>query len=143
LKVQIQKSARRAGIKIAPIRRAIEKTLEGEDQTNAEVSVLLVTNARIRELNLLYRGVDSPTDVLAFAMNEGEFPGLHPQLLGDIVISVEMAEKQARDAEHGLMREMSLLAIHGTLHLLGYEDETASGRARMRRCERKYLEYLE
>jgi probable rRNA maturation factor len=103
------------------------------------VSVLIVGDARIRELNRIYRGVDSPTDVLAFAMAEGELAHLNPELLGDIVISAETAEAQAKRMGHDATQELQLLAVHGTLHLLGHEDETASGRARMRRLARKYL----
>lgn len=99
----------------------------------------MVNDARIRELNRQYRNIDSPTDVLAFAMGEGEFADLHPQILGDVVISMDKAGEQAERAGHGLPEELRLLAVHGTLHLLGYEDETPSGRARMRRRERKYL----
>lgn len=130
---------RKPGIRVAPLRQAIKKTLDGEKRADAEVSVLLVDNAHIGELNRLYRGVDSPTDVLAFAMNEGEFADLHPELLGDVIISVEKAEEQASQRKHALMDEIRLLAIHGTLHLLGHSDKTASGRARMRRLERRYL----
>jgi probable rRNA maturation factor len=131
---------RKPGIRVAPIRQAISRTLEGEDRAAGEVSVLLANDARIHELNRRYRGVDAPTDVLAFAMGEGEFTDLHPEILGDIVISVEKAEKQAESAGHNLMYELCLLAVHGTLHLLGFEDDTASSRARMRRRERKYLD---
>ena len=130
---------RKPGIRVAPIRQAINKTLEGENRPGAEVSVLLVNDVRIRELNRRYRGVDSPTDVLAFAMGEGEFAELHPEILGDVIISVETAEKQAECGGHSLIDELCLLAVHGTLHLLGFDDNTASGRTRMRRRERKYL----
>jgi probable rRNA maturation factor len=130
---------RKSGIRVAPIRQVIKKTLEGENRADAEISVLLADNARIHELNRLYRGVDSPTDVLAFAMGEGEFADLHPEIIGDVVISVEKAEEQAQRAGHGLMEELCLLAVHGTLHLLGHKDESASGRSRMRRRERRYL----
>jgi probable rRNA maturation factor len=101
--------------------------------------VLLVGDTRIRDLNRQYRDIDSPTDVLAFAMGEGTFADLHPELLGDVVVSVERAEEQAQRAGHSLDEELRLLAIHGTLHLLGYEDESTSGRARMRRRGRAYL----
>ena len=103
------------------------------------MSVLLAGDARVRTLNRLYRGKDSPTDVLAFPMGEGEFADIQPELLGDIVISVDRAQVQSARAGQSLMQELKLLAVHGTLHLLGYEDETAAGRARMRRRERKYL----
>jgi len=102
------------------------------------VSVLIVTDARIRELNRTYRGIDSSTDVLAFPMAEGKFAALNPDLIGDIVISAERARVQAQQAGHDLIDELRLLAAHGTLHLLGYEDETSRGRARMRRLAQKY-----
>ena len=67
---------------------------------------------------------------------------LHPDLLGDVAICVDAADKQKDRAGHSLIEEIRFLAIHGTLHLLGYEDETASGRARMRRRGRMYLKKL-
>jgi probable rRNA maturation factor len=130
---------RRPAIKSDPIRKAVETTLAGERRTEAEVSVLIVNDALIRELNRSYRGIDSPTDVLAFPMAEGEFASVHPDLLGDVVISADRAEAQAARAGHDLMTEIRLLAVHGTLHLLGYEDETGKGRARMVRLARAYL----
>lgn len=103
------------------------------------MSVLIVRDARMRELNRAYRGVDSSTDVLAFSMREGEFSSISPHVLGDVVISAERAQAQAERAGHDLMDELRLLAVHGTLHLLGYEDETGGGRARMRRLARRYV----
>lgn len=105
--------------------------------------MLIVNDVRIRALNRQYRGIDAPTDVLSFSMTEGEFANLHPETLGDVVISAQRAESQAKAAGHGVTDELKLLAIHGTLHLLGYEDETASGRARMLRLGRKYLRRVE
>ena len=90
-----------------------------------EVSVLLCDDAFIRELNAAHRGVDKATDVLSFAQED-------PHLLGDIVISLETAERQARAAGWPPESEAALLATHGLLHLLGYEDETAAGAALMR-----------
>jgi len=130
---------RKPQINIAPLREAIEQTLRGENREDAEVSVLLVNDERMRDLNRTYRGVDSTTDVLAFPMGEGEFPELNPQMLGDIVVSVERALLQAKQAGHDLVDEVRLLAVHGTLHLLGYEDETSAGRTRMRRLAKKYI----
>ena len=135
----VRKSVRRPGIRIAPIREVIERALDGEKRTDAEVSVLIVGDSRIQKLNRTYREIDSPTDVLAFPMGEGEFGDFHPHILGDVVISADRAQKQADRAGHSLTDELRLLAVHGTLHLLGYEDETARGRARMRRRGRKYL----
>ncbi len=98
-----------------------------------EVTLRLTDDPTIRELNRVYRKRDKPTDVLAFAQREGEGGGLHPGLLGDIVISVETAARQAR---RGLERELLFLAAHGLCHLLGYDhstdDEEAEMNARMR-----------
>ncbi|MBI4831895.1 MAG: rRNA maturation RNase YbeY [Candidatus Lindowbacteria bacterium] len=134
---------RKPRLELAPIREAIEKTLEGEKRPEAEVSALVVSDTRIRALNRRYREIDSPTDVLSFPMADGEFANLHPDVLGDIVISVDRAESQAKAAGHSLMDELKLLAIHGTLHLLGFEDETAPGRAKMLRLARRYLRRVE
>ena len=78
-----------------------------------------------------YRGVDRPTDVLAFAMREGPFAHLNPQILGDIVISAETALRQARAGRRPLAEELTHLLIHGTLHLLGYDHEVSPTAARL------------
>jgi len=88
-----------------------------------EVSVLLTDDRDIAELNLIYRGVDRPTDVLAFPQDE--------TLLGDVVISVETAKRQAEERGKPLDDELDLLVAHGLLHLLGYDDDTPEGLERM------------
>jgi probable rRNA maturation factor len=108
--------------------------LTGQDGAGAELEVTLrlTDDETIRQLNREYRGRDRPTDVLAFAQREGEGGALHPHLLGDIVISIETAARQAR---RGLERELLFLAAHGLCHLLGYDhatdDEEAEMNARM------------
>ncbi|MDR5694687.1 MAG: rRNA maturation RNase YbeY [Armatimonadota bacterium] len=124
------------------IRRVVVRALkelgcEGE----VEVSVALVDDAYIQELNREYRGVHQPTDVLGFPLEEEVDTPI--RMLGDIVISVERAREQARQYNHSLRRELALLAIHGLLHLLGYEDETDEGAAVMWRRQRALLEILE
>lgn len=91
--------------------------------TAAEVSVMLVNNQAMQALNLEYRGLDRPTDVLSFAQLEGEelFDVLDVPILGDIVISMEQAEAQATEYGHSLGRELAFLLVHGLLHLAGYE----------------------
>jgi probable rRNA maturation factor len=81
------------------------------------------------ELNQAYRGVDGPTDVLAFRMTEGRFARLGPGLLGDVVISAETAARQA--APGALQAELALLLVHGILHLAGYDHGRARDRQRM------------
>jgi probable rRNA maturation factor len=115
----------------------IEKMLHhaAEDQgieAGSELSVTFVNNEEIQQINNDYRGKNVPTDVISFAMEElgeGEIainvPGA-PRMLGDIIISVERAKEQAADYGHSEERELGFLAIHGFLHLLGYdhmEDE--------------------
>src|SRR5436190_1340888 len=86
-----------------------------------QVGLTLTDDAEIHALNRDYRRKDKPTDVLAFAMREGEGGGLHPGQLGDVVISVETARRQAK---HGLPREITFLWAHGLCHLLGYDHQT-------------------
>jgi len=92
--------------------------------------VLLVGDRAIRRLNRAYLSRDHPTDVLAFPQPRGfSLPG--PHLLGDVVISVDTAARQAKAHGHSLNQELALLLIHGLLHLLGYDDSTPAARRRM------------
>ncbi|MCZ6479043.1 MAG: rRNA maturation RNase YbeY [candidate division NC10 bacterium] len=95
-----------------------------------EVSVLLVDDRAIRRLNKVYLNHDRPTDVLAFPQQQG-LPSPQPHLLGDVVISVETAARQAKEHGHSLPHELALLLIHGILHLVGYDDSTPATRRRM------------
>lgn len=108
-----------------------------------EVSLLFVDDAHIHELNLEYRGKDAPTDVLSFALEEGDEPdilgGPEETLLGDIIISLETAARQAEEFGHSLEREVTYLTIHGMLHLLGFDHETETDKAAMREREEAIL----
>jgi probable rRNA maturation factor len=107
-----------------------------------EVSVLITDDAGIRKLNSDYRGKDTHTDVLSFPQLEGEDSDFSPgmaALLGDIVISMETAARQAAEFGHPLEREMAFLAVHGALHLLGYDHEEAADKAEMRLAEETVL----
>ena len=84
-----------------------------------EICVTLVSDRRIHELNRDYRAKDRPTDVLSFAQNEGELAELNPTVLGDVIISLETAERQREGRT--LMDETTHLLIHGVLHLMGYD----------------------
>ncbi|MCQ6273639.1 rRNA maturation RNase YbeY [Bacillus sp. V3B] len=98
-------------------------------EANSELSVTFVTNDRIQEINREYREKDKPTDVISFAMEElgeGEIPltGVDlPRVLGDVIISLAKAREQADDYGHSFIRELGFLAVHGFLHLLGYDHE--------------------
>lgn len=123
-------------------RVAIEKLLD-ED---VEVGVLWVDDAYIKTLNREYRGKDCPTDVLSFALQEqsGDEPEIlddpfREMVLGDIVISLETAQRQAEEFGHTLERETAFLLVHGMLHLLGYDHQEEAEQLKMRQEEEKIL----
>ena len=101
-----------------------------------EVAIALVSDARMRVLNRSYRGVDRATDVLSF--DGSHEPADRRRLtahLGDLVIATGVAARQARDAGHSYQTELRVLALHGLLHLLGYDHESAADGGRMKRAE--------
>lgn len=114
------------------INRVVKATLENENfKKDAEVSVSFVNNETMHKLNLEYRGKDKPTDVLSFPMTDGDEEeddidlSTGAVMLGDIIISAEKAMEQANEYGHGIEREICFLAVHSTLHLLGYDHETS------------------
>lgn len=113
---------------------------------NNEVSLVFCDDAYIQDLNKKYRGKDQSTDVLSFALNEGEEPeivdGPSHVLLGDIIISLETAARQAEEYNHSLEREVAYLTVHGMLHLLGYDHMTEEEKAEMRIEEEHVLSLL-
>ena len=133
-------------IRTTPLRQAAKRLLTQESLAKAEVSVLLTDDKEIHLLNQNYRGYDKPTDVLSCAQRDTleealpmpTLPGI-PVMLGDVVISVETARRQAETHGIPLERELALLTVHGILHLLGYEDETESGAKKMRQREQEIL----
>jgi probable rRNA maturation factor len=134
------------GLRLPPWHRAeaaARKLLAVAGRPQAEVSVLLVDDARIQELNRDWRKQDKPTDVLSWpqeAAGERTLVGpQQPDILGDVVISVDTAVRQAQRRGWSLADETALLLIHGILHLLGYEDETEAGAEAMRKVERGLL----
>lgn len=109
-----------------------------EIDNGSELSVTFTDNARIREINREYRNKDAATDVISFAMEEqGEDePSIIggediPRILGDIIISIERTEEQAAEYGHSFDRELGFLALHGFLHLLGYDHMTEEDEAVM------------
>ena len=107
---------------------------------DAELSISFVDDTQIQELNRHYLGRNRPTNVLAFSMREGEFPSLHPQVLGDVVISVDTAHRQSNRFGLTDMETIILLMIHGILHLLGYDHEgTKKGAREMALIQKELL----
>lgn len=127
---------RRRGLTNAPsgatIRRRVEAMLAHLQMPKAEVSILLTDDKEIRILNRDYRGFDKPTDVLSFSMLEGEGARFAGDVLGDIVLSVTTASRQAREAKRPLLDEATMLVAHGLLHLLGWDHQTPAEDRKMR-----------
>lgn len=124
---------------------AARAVLNSEGQVQeAEIGVVFVNDQYIHQLNKEYRGVDRPTDVLSFAMQEGEpMPGEDEEhILGDVIISLETALRQSKEYEHSLHREVAFLTVHGVLHLLGYDHQTEDQRRLMRDKEEAVLKKL-
>lgn len=109
---------------------------------NAELSILFVGDRAMRTLNRRYRGKDKTTDVLSFSLREGAFSHVQPDILGDIVVAVPTAARQAVEAGHPLGREIEFLLVHGLLHLLGYDHERGGEARRMKRRESQLLKRM-
>jgi probable rRNA maturation factor len=111
------------------------------ESAKPEVSILLLDDAGIAALNGQYRGKPQPTDVLSFPLYTAEeLAGIQPDVLGDVVISLETAARQAERTRCALWEEMTRLLIHGVLHLLGHDHEQGPAAARaMRARERRLL----
>jgi len=115
------------------------RILNDSGRSEAELSILITDDEEICSLNRIYRAVDRPTDVLSFSQLEGEGPVTALQLLGDVVISWETAQRQALDLAHTVQEEMERLLVHGVLHLLGFDHEKDEEAARvMKETEEKY-----
>jgi probable rRNA maturation factor len=123
------------------MREVADFVLESLGFQEAELSVVLVSDRRMKQLNRKYLGRDRPTDVLAFAQWEGGGKRLHPACIGDVVISAEMAAGQAGI---DLNQELDLLLVHGILHLVGYEHTRLSKEATaMQRKERQLVRRIQ
>lgn len=123
-----------------------QRSLQAEAcSENCEVSVVLTDDGTIQELNRDYRGIDAPTDVLSFSQAEGE-GGFETEaeenLLGDIVISVETAQRQAEQQGHSMEHEIDVLIVHGVLHLLGYDHAEPEEEKKMFSRQAEILESI-
>ncbi|WP_106768354.1 rRNA maturation RNase YbeY [Paenibacillus faecalis] len=130
---------------ISLLERILQQAGKAEGITEGEVDLTFVDDKQIHELNKEYRGIDRPTDVLSFAMNEETDEELQiiyeldeedelnsvPDVLGDIIISVSRAKLQSEEYGHSLERELGFLFVHGFLHLLGYDHQDAESESVM------------
>lgn len=110
---------------IAYLKKILKHALKYKKIKKATFSVIIVTNEEIHKINKVYRNIDRPTDVISFALEDEkrEIPSGR-RLLGDIYISIDQARIQKESYGHSLYRELSFLAVHGLLHLLGYDHQT-------------------
>ncbi|MFQ5901230.1 MAG: rRNA maturation RNase YbeY [Thermodesulfobacteriota bacterium] len=117
----------------------VQAILRNVRSHDCEISLLLTDNLQIQDLNREYRGEDHPTDVLSFSMCEGEFKGLNPHILGDVVISVERADEMKEERGVTFQVMTAILIIHGILHLHGYDHKKGLNDARVMEKEEARL----
>ena len=110
-------------IPLKKIQKTARAILNALDFPDGELSILIVDDQQIADLNLTYLNRKGPTNVIAFPMREGQFDEITPNLLGDVVISIETARREADAAGLSLQNRFDQLLIHGILHLLGYDHE--------------------
>jgi probable rRNA maturation factor len=125
------------GVDCRLLRSRAVRVLRELERFDAELSIALVDDATISDLNRRYRSKAGPTDVLSFSQLEGEHVELAGNLLGDVVISLETAARQARVAHRGLDSEVAKLLVHGILHLIGHDHERDDEARVMQQLERR------
>jgi probable rRNA maturation factor len=138
-----RKAPASAPVRSARVRVLAERMLRHLERDACELSVLLTDDPFIRGLNETHRGKDRPTDVLAFPLlPAGEIEPEAPAgaLLGDVVISIDTAERQAKQRRHALMDEITFLLAHGILHLVGYDHQTDAEEAVMNAMTRALVQ---
>ena len=124
------------------LERATREALKHQTVSSAsELTIVLTDDARLKELNRDYLGIDAPTDVLSFPASETD-PETGARYIGDIIISMARARSQATAAGHPLESEVQLLVVHGVLHLLGHDHATAEEKAQMWKAQAEILKIL-
>lgn len=139
--IHYRNDVRRSGVDGRALVATARRLLAAVGERGAALSLSLVNDDAIRSLNAQYRGKDAATDVLSFPL-EHEASGSSERLLGDVVISVDTARRQAEDYDASLQREIYRLLIHGLLHLKGHDHEEAGERRVMRREERRLADAI-
>ncbi|WP_298037023.1 rRNA maturation RNase YbeY [uncultured Desulfuromonas sp.] len=140
--IHIENRQKNLRLKTQALEKVAGRILSALGCPDAEISVVIVDDEEIRSLNRDYLGRDRATNVISFAMQEGEGAGLNPEVLGDVVISAETADRHAREAELPFESELYFLLLHGTLHLLGFDHERGSAEE-ARRMEAKEEEVFD
>ena len=139
MKLQIENSQNKIKIDKRKIRSTVLKVLKILDCPDKEISISFVDDKNIKQLNKQYLGKDQATNVLSFSLQEGEYGDINPQILGDIIVSVETAQRDALYGKLNIAQEIDFLIIHGILHLLGYnhENTTKKEATKMRQKEKE------
>lgn len=138
-KIAIENRHKKIKIEKKKIREKAGAILSAMGCSPAELSILFMDDNEIKELNRDYRKKDMATDVLSFPMREGDFSDLNPDLLGDVVISLDTAKRQAEERGETLDEELNFLLVHGILHLLGFDHERSAAEAKLMRSKEKEL----
>ncbi|MBU1183352.1 MAG: rRNA maturation RNase YbeY [Proteobacteria bacterium] len=138
--VLINNTQKRCRISQAGIRETAQVILNALDCPDGELSILIVDDNEIAKLNKQYLQREGPTNVIAFPMRDGNFPGSSQDILGDVVISVETAEREGNDSGAGMRKRFAELLIHGILHLFGYDHER--NRYQANKMEKKAVELM-
>ena len=137
--VRVIRRSRGSNISAKRVAEDARHLLRALGEIDSELTVVLVDDEEMRRFNYKYRGQDRPTDVLAFAMREGERVPHDEAVLGDVVISLETAARQGRARRTTIAEEVRTLLIHGLLHLLGYDHERSAAEARQMRAKERGL----
>ncbi|MGD0279333.1 MAG: rRNA maturation RNase YbeY [Smithella sp.] len=144
MKIQIENRQTRIKIRRRKIRSMVLDILRILDCRDKEISISFVDDETIKQLNKQYMGRDKATNVLSFSLQEGECGGINPQILGDIIISIQTAQRDAIKGRLTIEQEIDFLIIHGILHLLGYnhENTTKKETSRMRQKEKELFDKI-
>ena len=121
--IRIDNQQSRQNLSRNRIRKKARALLSALGSPDGELSILFVDDTAMADLNRQYRNRQGPTNVLAFSMRDGDFGHLHPELLGDVVISTDTAAREAEDLGISLEQRLDFLLVHGVLHLFGYDHE--------------------
>jgi probable rRNA maturation factor len=139
MEVLIDNRQSRRKIALKKIKQTVQVILDALDCPDGEISILIVDDPQIEELNQQYLDRQGPTNVIAFAMREGEFSDLSPHLLGDVVISIDTAAREAQMAATSMEQRFDELLVHGILHLVGFDHEASADDARAMEDKSKEL----
>jgi probable rRNA maturation factor len=144
MKIQIENQQKQIPINKRKIRAEVTKLLKLLDCAGMEISITFVDDKAMQHLNKQYLSKDRPTNVMSFPLQEGEFSGINPNMLGDVVISVDTARRDADSGNLSFDEEIIFLIIHGMLHLIGYNHENTSktNALRMKKKEKELFRLL-